>query len=94
MFITSHSMFETIEQLMDALRIAWLSSKAYTGKSRRQGLFQQQIVHLLSANSNYKRVSTRYRNSASKGQSAGLSDSVSPYMSGLRSFRLGFWRGV
>jgi hypothetical protein len=33
-------------------------------------------------------------NGASEAQSAASSDSVSPYVSGLRSFRLSFWRGV
>jgi hypothetical protein len=62
-------MFEKIEQFVDALRIGWLSSFACIGQSRRQGLFQQQIVNLLSANSNYKRVlmhQTRYRMAQAK----------------------------
>jgi len=77
--------------------MAYVSSKAYTEQSRKQGLQQQQIVHLLSAVSNYKRVfmhQTRYRMAQAKLNQQPLSDSVSPYVSGLQSFRLGFWRGV
>lgn len=74
-----------------------LSSTAFTGQFKRQEAFRQRIVQFLSAISNRERVFMRRNalwNGASDVQSAALRDSVSPYVGGLGSFRLGLAWGL